>query len=137
VVATLSASAPAAAPPAGWSGERIAAVPDSWRTGHDRAVDWLGSVGAFWSWRERARCQDVDSSLFFAPDGERGAPRRRREQRAKAVCVHCEVRDFCADYALANHETYGIWGGLTETERERIWASDGQPSGEDWDEEPV
>lgn len=127
MVATLSPQAPAVLPAGGRSAEPVPhdleGVPAAWRTGHDRAVDWLGSVSGYWTWRDRARCQDVDSTLFFSPDGERGNPRRRREQQAKAVCMHCPVRDFCADYALANRETYGIWGGLTETEREQIWAS--------------
>jgi WhiB family redox-sensing transcriptional regulator len=106
--------------------ERLAEAPDSWRVNNDRAVDWLGPVGGFWTWRDRARCQDVDSSLFFAAEGERGMPRRRRERAAKAVCAYCQVREFCADYALANRESYGIWGGMTEAERERIWNSEQQ-----------
>ena len=93
----------------------------SWRTNDGRAHAWDGEVGHYWSWREQARCRDLDSALFFSPDGERGPRRRRRERAAKAVCARCPVRDECAAFALANHEPYGIWGGLTETEREALW----------------
>jgi WhiB family redox-sensing transcriptional regulator len=80
----------------------------------------------FSSWRVRAACHGVDGELFFAADGERGLAKRRRERAAKAVCVGCPVREDCAGYALANREPHGVWGGLSEGDRERIWrATDG------------
>jgi hypothetical protein len=45
----------------------------------------------------------------------------RRDRSAKAVCARCEVRVECADYALRAREPYGVWGGLTEEERERVY----------------
>jgi WhiB family redox-sensing transcriptional regulator len=30
------------------------------------------------------------------------------------------VREDCLEYALANGEKFGIWGGLSERERRRI-----------------
>jgi WhiB family redox-sensing transcriptional regulator len=30
------------------------------------------------------------------------------------------VREQCLEYALANGEKFGIWGGLSERERRRI-----------------
>jgi WhiB family redox-sensing transcriptional regulator len=97
------------------------APPTSWRTNDGRAHAWDGDVSLYWSWRSLARCQDLDSALFFSPDGERGPTRRRRERAAKAVCARCPVQAQCAAYAIANHEPYGVWGGLTETEREALW----------------
>jgi WhiB family transcriptional regulator, redox-sensing transcriptional regulator len=80
----------------------------------------------FSSWRTRAACRSVDGDLFFAADGERGLAKRRRERAAKAVCLGCSVREDCAGYALANREQHGVWGGLSEGDRERIWrAMDG------------
>lgn len=64
-------------------------------------------------WQERANCLGVDPDLFFP---ERGASTRE----AKAVCRGCEVRDDCLEYALANGEKFGIWGGLSERERRRV-----------------
>jgi WhiB family redox-sensing transcriptional regulator len=37
--------------------------------------------------------------------------------RAKSICRVCPVNAECLDYALTIREPYGIWGGLTETER--------------------
>ncbi|MDQ0377478.1 WhiB family redox-sensing transcriptional regulator [Amycolatopsis thermophila] len=62
----------------------------------------------------------MDSGAFFHPDGERGPARARREARAKAICQSCPVLRLCREHALAVHEPYGIWGGLSEAERETI-----------------
>jgi WhiB family redox-sensing transcriptional regulator len=64
-------------------------------------------------WQSRANCMGVDPDLFFP---ERGASTRE----AKAVCRGCVVREDCLDYALANGEKFGIWGGLSERERRRL-----------------
>ena len=36
------------------------------------------------------------------------------------VCVGCDVRSECLEYALANDERFGIWGGLSERERRKL-----------------
>jgi WhiB family transcriptional regulator, redox-sensing transcriptional regulator len=59
----------------------------------------------------------MDSSVFFHPDGERGAVRADREARAKQVCRTCPVIQQCRHHALSVREPYGVWGGLSETER--------------------
>ena len=82
------------------------------------------SSSLFWSWRLRAACRSVDSSLFFAADGERDRERRVRELRAKAICASCPVRLPCRSYALGHQERYGIWGGLSERERAQVWAAE-------------
>lgn len=41
-------------------------------------------------------------------------------ERARAVCLQCPVLETCRDYALADPEVQGTWGGLTEGERARI-----------------
>lgn len=40
-------------------------------------------------------------------------------ERAKAACAKCLVRGPCLDFALQHRES-GVWGGLTEQERERV-----------------
>jgi len=65
------------------------------------------------SWQLQANCLGVDPDLFFP---ERGASTKE----AKAVCRGCTVREDCLEYALANGEKFGIWGGLSERERRRI-----------------
>ena len=94
---------------------------------HDRRYRPRSDLDA--SWRVRAACRAVEGDLFFAADGERGLAKRRRERAAKAICVGCPVREECAGYALAAREPHGVWGGLSEQERERIWRSmDHSPS---------
>ena len=65
------------------------------------------------SWQAQANCMGVDPDLFFP---ERGASTRE----AKEVCRGCVVREDCLEYALANGEKFGIWGGMSERERRRV-----------------
>ena len=70
------------------------------------------------TWRERAACLNYPAVLFFGmDDSESSAERRNREENAKRICLGCEVRAECLEYALSTREPYGIWGGLTEIER--------------------
>jgi len=64
-------------------------------------------------WQERALCAQTDPEAFFP---EKGGSTRE----AKRVCLSCEVRSECLEYALANDERFGIWGGLSERERRRV-----------------
>ena len=65
------------------------------------------------SWQMQANCMGVDPDLFFP---ERGASTRE----AKEVCRGCVVREDCLEFALANGEKFGFWGGLSERERRRL-----------------
>jgi len=64
-------------------------------------------------WQERALCAQTDPEAFFP---EKGGSTRE----AKRICLGCEVKDSCLEYALANDERFGIWGGLSERERRRL-----------------
>jgi WhiB family transcriptional regulator, redox-sensing transcriptional regulator len=65
------------------------------------------------SWQDFANCLGVDPDLFFPERGE-------STREAKEVCRGCVVREDCLEYALANGEKFGIWGGMSERERRRI-----------------
>jgi WhiB family redox-sensing transcriptional regulator len=65
------------------------------------------------SWQERALCAQTDPEAFFP---EKGGSTRE----AKKVCVGCDVRSECLEYALAKDERFGIWGGLSERERRKL-----------------
>ena len=65
------------------------------------------------SWQERALCAQTDPEAFFP---EKGGSTRD----AKRVCEACPVSGKCLDYAMANDEKFGIWGGLSERERRRL-----------------
>lgn len=64
-------------------------------------------------WQERALCAQTDPEAFFP---EKGGSTRE----AKRVCASCDVRSECLEYALANDERFGIWGGLSERERRKL-----------------
>ena len=65
------------------------------------------------SWRKRGACRGLDPEVFY-PVSEEDAT------DAKRICGTCSVRDQCLEFALANREADGIWGGATEKERRRI-----------------
>ncbi len=64
-------------------------------------------------WQDRALCAQTDPEAFFP---EKGGSTRE----AKKICLGCEVRSECLEYALAHDERFGIWGGLSERERRRL-----------------
>ncbi|HMS77601.1 WhiB family transcriptional regulator [Gordonia sp. (in: high G+C Gram-positive bacteria)] len=76
-----------------------------------------GPNADIWDWQMQGLCRGVDSSMFFHPDGERGRARAQRERHAKEMCHRCPVIVQCREHALAVAEPYGIWGGLSESER--------------------
>ena len=65
------------------------------------------------TWQDQALCAQTDPEAFFP---EKGGSTRE----AKKVCLGCDVRGECLEYALANDERFGIWGGLSERERRRL-----------------
>lgn len=65
------------------------------------------------AWQDRALCAQTDPEAFFP---EKGGSTRE----AKKVCTSCDVRSECLEYALANDERFGIWGGLSERERRKL-----------------
>jgi WhiB family transcriptional regulator, redox-sensing transcriptional regulator len=64
-------------------------------------------------WQERGLCAQTDPEAFFP---EKGGSTRE----AKKVCLTCDVRQECLEYALAHDERFGIWGGLSERERRKL-----------------
>ncbi|MFC4942782.1 WhiB family transcriptional regulator [Pseudonocardia sp. GCM10023141] len=77
-------------------------------------------VSETYDWQLHGACRGMDSAFFFHPEGERGLARAGREARAKLVCSECPVLEQCRHHALAAHEPYGVWGGLSESERDLI-----------------
>lgn len=79
-----------------------------------------GANAHVWEWQLDAACRGVDSSVFFHPEGERGARRRARVEAARAYCDRCPVLEACRSHALAAREPYGVWGGIGEDERDDL-----------------
>ncbi|TSD97358.1 WhiB family transcriptional regulator [Skermania sp. ID1734] len=91
--------------PAGRERPQLSLVVDSLYEGFEEEVED--------QWQERALCAQTDPEAFFP---EKGGSTRE----AKRICMGCEVRDECLEYALAHDERFGIWGGLSERERRRL-----------------
>ena len=66
-------------------------------------------------WWDSAACRTADPDIFF-PVSSSG-PGHDEADQAKAVCAGCRVRRQCLQFALATHQSHGIWGGTTEEER--------------------
>ena len=64
-------------------------------------------------WRDPALCAEVDPAIFFP--GKGGS-----DKQAKAVCAACPSKGPCLEFALDHDEEFGIFGGLTRAERERL-----------------
>ena len=63
-------------------------------------------------WHLRALCAQTDPEAFFPDKGG-------STKAALAVCAGCSVRAECLEFAIANDERFGVWGGTTERERRR------------------
>jgi WhiB family transcriptional regulator, redox-sensing transcriptional regulator len=61
-------------------------------------------------------CQQTDPELWFPESGGENFQYRT----AKKFCQRCPVKAECLALALANNEQYGIWGGLTTKDRQRL-----------------
>jgi WhiB family redox-sensing transcriptional regulator len=84
-----------------------------------------GPVADLWDWQLHGLCRRENPDVFFHPEGERGPARRNRDARAKQVCQTCPVLAQCRAHALQVREPYGVWGGMTEDEREAVYAASG------------
>jgi WhiB family redox-sensing transcriptional regulator len=64
-----------------------------------------------WAWQ--AACATADPELFFPPTGDQAT-------EAKRICAGCPVKPECLEYSLATAQEWGVWGGLTEQERQEV-----------------
>lgn len=64
-------------------------------------------------WSEFALCAETDPEAFYPEKGGSTTP-------AKKVCMACEVRTECLEYALEHQERFGIWGGKSERQRRAL-----------------
>lgn len=74
-----------------------------------------------WEYEEPA-CAEVGTNIFFQPD--RDDPEQKgmvdgEYRYARKVCETCPHKMECAEWGIAN-ETYGMWGGLSPVDRNRL-----------------
>ncbi|MFI6862616.1 WhiB family transcriptional regulator [Streptomyces sp. NPDC050421] len=67
-------------------------------------------------WRKSAACGPDTTDLFF-PIGT-DARSMANVEMAKAICHRCPVLVACRQWALDTHQHHGVWGGMTELDRD-------------------
>jgi len=67
-----------------------------------------------YNWQENAACRGIEPEIFFPVSDEEAGP-------AKAICSTCEVEQLCLFFSFKNRERYGVWGGVTEKERQDMF----------------
>ena len=74
------------------------------------------------SWVDGAACAGTDPETWQPTQGETDKTRM-----AKRICAGCPSRMACLEDALKNNERFGIWGGLTVTERDALTSQKPKP----------
>lgn len=71
-------------------------------------------------WRDEAVCNRLpwEQRTWFFGEGT-DLPVHEQHERARTLCYLCPVQLECLDYWLDTLEEFGIWGGLTVSQRKR------------------
>jgi WhiB family redox-sensing transcriptional regulator len=67
------------------------------------------------AWMARAHCRTYDGHRvgeFFPPKGD--------SRSITKPCDPCTVKAECLEYAIANNERDGLWGGTSGRERQKL-----------------
>ena len=60
-----------------------------------------------------------------SPDDWFANPGTPQARRAQAICLACPLYWRCQEYAITEGIPYGIFGGMTDRQRRRIWHRQG------------
>ena len=73
----------------------------------------LFRVGLYGNWTAEAKCRDFKNpSIMFA--------HYTLQKQVAQLCVGCPVIRNCLAEALDGRINYGVWGGMTETQRRKL-----------------
>jgi WhiB family redox-sensing transcriptional regulator len=100
--------------------EELTALPA--REQDDQAVLRLAWLRPNWQ-REghcAGRADELDETFFGNDNGGRPTLGKRQMRNARETCRGCPVFERCLTFALVEDERYGIWGGTTGRERDRM-----------------
>lgn len=64
-------------------------------------------------WMRDALCAQTDPEIYFPDKGG-------MTKAVKRTCLACDVREECLTYALDNGIKFGVWGGLSEHQRQKL-----------------
>ena len=67
---------------------------------------------------ESPLCAEVDGEYWF-PEDLSGIGKNENINLAKSICGNCRHRTECAEWGITR-ERYGMWGGLTASQRKYI-----------------
>lgn len=81
-------------------------------------LQWLSELTRRPAWHSRAACRGAGTAQFVLGRGANAAVMNR----ARAVCAGCPVTEPCLDYAMADPDILGIWGGVTTQARRAMRA---------------
>jgi hypothetical protein len=73
------------------------------------------------AWHRQAACKGA-TDLFFPNIWINNRAMLKAIREAKVVCLRCPVIKECGEWAIANHEDHGVWGGMSERQRKEIRA---------------
>ena len=73
-------------------------------------------------WHVHAACRYADSKV----DWTDAKPGSKAAADCKAICRLCPVRLTCAITPLTEGESYGVWGGMDQVDREALRRADAQ-----------
>jgi hypothetical protein len=65
------------------------------------------------SWRKDTVCSKTKTIDWFSDEKD-------QVKMAKEACRKCPVADKCLEFAVRNKERFGVWGGFTPRERNKI-----------------
>lgn len=66
-------------------------------------------------WADDAACAGQDTELWFS-----GPAQTHITEAAKTICRGCSVVGACLEWALPQTDLWGVFGGLTRKDRQRL-----------------
>jgi len=73
------------------------------------------------AWTDQAACRGAGVKVFFAhSEGDQkdyAQAKSKVDVIKRDYCLICPVKQECLEFAIANGERFGIWGGMDEQER--------------------
>lgn len=71
------------------------------------------------SWQEHGACVGTDPDQWYDLVDYPDMLLSRSTEGLRSICARCPVQPQCLEWAL-NHENFGMWGGLTPKERQKV-----------------
>jgi WhiB family redox-sensing transcriptional regulator len=85
-----------------------------------KVSSYLKPIHEQWEWQHEGACVGESTEEFFLDYNLRGVAKRKKEIKAISICNSCPVKMQCLEHALNTPEVYGVWGGMTEEQRNTI-----------------